>query len=136
MTESPKVGVACFVWKDGKFLMGKRLGAHGEGTWSIPGGHLESGESWEEAARREVLEETGMEITNVRFVATANDIFESEQKHYVTIWLEADWQANEPVITEPDKYVDQEWRDFTSLPAPLFEPCWRNLRLAKPELFT
>jgi 8-oxo-dGTP diphosphatase len=135
MNEFPKVGVACFVWKDDKFLMGKRFGAHGEGTWSIPGGHLEFGESWEDAARREVLEETGMEITNLRFVAVTNDIFNFEQKHYITIWLAADWLANEPVITEPDKYVDQQWCDFGSLPSPLFEPCWQNLRLQRPDLF-
>lgn len=135
MSIMPKVGVACFVWKDGKFLMGQRLGAHGEGTWSVPGGHLEFGESWEDAARREVTEETGMKITNARFVAVTNDLFEQEQKHYVTIWLEADWLANDPVITEPDKYVDQQWRDFQSLPSPLFEPCWTNLRSERLDLF-
>lgn len=134
--ENPKVGVACFVWRDGKFIVGKRLGAHGEGTWSVPGGHLEYGESWEEAAKREVLEETGVEITNVRFLAATNDVFEANNKHYISIWLEADWLSGEPTIMEPDKWVDQEWRDFSSLPAPLFEPCWQNLRKAKPELFT
>ena len=132
--QTVRVGVACFVWKNGKFLIGKRIGKHGENTWSIPGGHLEVGESWEEAAKREVMEESGMEITNVRLMAVTNDIF-TTGKHYISIWVEADWLANEPQITEPDIWINQEWRDFSSLPEPLFEPCWQNLRKERPDLF-
>lgn len=135
MSKVPRVGVGVFIWKDGKFLMGKRLGSHGADTWSIPGGHLEFGESWEQTATREALEETGLAVTNIRFLAITNDIFEKENKHYITIWVECDWLRGEPTITEPDKWIDQQWRDFKSLPSPLFEPCWKNLRLAKPELF-
>jgi 8-oxo-dGTP diphosphatase len=80
------------------------------------------------------MEETGMEIKNVSFLAATNDIFETG-KHYISIWVSADWLKNEPTITEPDKWIDQEWRDFQTLPSPLFEPCWQNLRKAKPELF-
>lgn len=130
----PRVGVGVFVWKDGKFIMGQRLGAHGAETWSIPGGHLEFGESWEECAKREVLEETGLNIDNVRFLAATNDIFSSEGKHYVTIWVESDWVSGEPTIVEPDKLVKLEWRSFDNLPQPLFLP-WQQLRQAKPDLF-
>lgn len=135
MHKSVRVGVACFVWKDSMFLLGQRQNAHGHGTWSVPGGHLELNETWEKAAEREVREETGMEIKNVRFLALTNDLFNSESKHYVTIWMEADWADHEPRITEPDKFISQKWCDFASLPAPLFEPCWRNLRKARPDLF-
>ena len=47
MTEPkiPRVGVGVIVQRDGRILLGKRLGAHGEGTWALPGGHLEFGES-------------------------------------------------------------------------------------------
>jgi 8-oxo-dGTP diphosphatase len=135
MSDYPRVGVGVFVWKGDKFLIGQRLGSHGANTWSIPGGHLEQGESWAEAAKREVLEETGMIVDNVRFLAATNDIFPKDQKHYVTIWVETDWISGEPAITEPDKWVNQEWRTFQSLPSPLFEPCWRNLKAARPDLF-
>ncbi len=130
-----RVGVAVFVWRDGTFLVGRRKGSHGLNTWSIPGGHLEIGETWEACAARETFEETGMRITNFRFLAATNDIFESG-KHYVTLWLAADWLSGEPHITEPDKYISQSWVDFTHLPQPLFEPCWQNLRAARPDLFT
>lgn len=136
MSRVVRVGVGVFVWKDGKFLMGQRLGSHGAGTWSIPGGHLDFGETWAECAAREVLEETGMYIENVRFLALTEDIFEAENKHYITIWVESDWLRGEPTIMEPDKYLNQEWRTFQNLPSPLFEPCWQNLRKAKPKLFS
>lgn len=131
-----RVGLACFVWKDGKFLAQQRFGSHGEGTWSVPGGHLELNENWEECAAREVYEETGMHITNIRLLAVTNDIFAKEDKHYISLWMESDWLSGEPTITEPDKCKNQGWYTFTDLPTPLFEPCWQNLRLAKPELFT
>jgi 8-oxo-dGTP diphosphatase len=124
--DAPKVGVGVFVFRNGVFLMGKRRGAHGEGTWSVPGGHLEFGESLEETARREVKEETSILIDNVRFGAVTNDVFDEEGKHYVTVWMLSDYRAGEPTITEPEKYDHQGWYDFSGLPEPLFLP-WRQL---------
>lgn len=134
--ERPSVGVGVFVWRNGKFLMGKRLGKHGTGTWSVPGGHLEFKENWEECAKRETMEETGLIITNIRLVATTNNIFETENAHSVTLWLDSDWVNGEPTVNEPDKYGELGWYTFKNLPEPLFEPCWRELRKAKPELFS
>jgi len=131
----PRIGVGVFIWKDGKFLMGRRLGSHGAETWSIPGGHLEFGEDWGQTALREAKEETGLDVANPRFVTITNDIFPADNKHYITIWVDTDWVSGEPTITEPDKWVDQQWKTFHTLPEPLFEPCWTNLRKAKPELW-
>lgn len=121
-----RIGIGVFIFKDGKFLMGKRRNAHGDGTWSIPGGHLEFGESFEDTAIREVMEETGLKIKNVRFGAVTNDVFVSEDKHYVTIWVLSDWESGTEEITEPDKFVSMEWRNFDNLPEPLFLP-WEQL---------
>lgn len=121
-----RVGIGVFVFKDGKFLIQQRFGAHGTGSWSLPGGHQEFGESFEDTARREVLEEAGVEITNVRFGAVTNDNFKKEGKHYVTIWILTDWQNGEPRICEPDKCLAQRWSDFNDLPEPLFLP-WEQL---------
>lgn len=129
MTEqikNPRIGIGVFICKDGKFLMGKRLGSHGEGSWSLPGGHLEFGESFADTAKREVLEETGLSIRNIRFGAVTNDYFEKENKHYVTIWMLSDYDSGEATMLEPDKYVDQNWFDFAALPSPLFLP-WQQL---------
>ena len=55
------------------------------GTWALPGGHLEFGETFETCAEREALEETGLNITNFQYLTTINDVMEDEGKHYVTI---------------------------------------------------
>jgi 8-oxo-dGTP diphosphatase len=135
-TQRPKVGLAAFIWRDGKFIMMQRKGSHGTGTWSVPGGHLEYGETWEECVRREIMEEVGVEVTNIKFLAATNDIFNKDVKHYISIWMTCDWASGEPQNMEPEKITDVEWRSFQDLPAPLFEPCWTNLRQAEPELFS
>jgi 8-oxo-dGTP diphosphatase len=58
----PRLGVSVGVWRDGAVLLVRRGGAAGE-VWSFPGGHVEWGESLAAAARREVLEETGLSVT-------------------------------------------------------------------------
>ena len=55
----------------------------------MPGGHLEFGESFENCATREILEETGLTVQNVRFLTATNDVMEDEGKHYVTIFMGA-----------------------------------------------
>ena len=115
-----RVGVGVFVFKDGKFLMQKRQGSHGEGSWSLPGGHLEFGESFEETAKREVKEESNLNIKNVRFGAVTNDHFVDEHKHYVTIWMLSDWESGEVENMEPQKCTAQTWNTFDDLPEPLF----------------
>lgn len=57
------------------------------GTWALPGGHLEFGESFETCAVRETLEETGLNIKDVRFLTATNSVMTAEDKHYVTIFM-------------------------------------------------
>jgi len=121
-----RVGVGIFVIKKGKFVMGKRKGSHGEGSWSVPGGHLEFGEDFEDTARREVKEETNLDIKNIKFGALTNDCFKEENKHYITIWMISEYDSGKLKIMEPDKYVEQDWFTFDNLPKPLFLP-WNQL---------
>ena len=64
--QRPKVGVGVLIVKGSSVLLGKRKGLAGAGTWATPGGHLEFGESWAQCAVREVHEETGLTVTDVR----------------------------------------------------------------------
>ncbi|MHB1865266.1 MAG: nucleotide triphosphate diphosphatase NUDT15 [Candidatus Saccharimonadales bacterium] len=125
-----RVGIGVFVFKDGKFILGRRQGSHGRGDWATHGGHLEFGETFEQAAKREVLEETGLKIKNVRFGAITNDYFEKDKKHYVTVWVISDWVKGKERIKEPDKFIEQGWYDFNSLPSPLFAP-WKQFLHSK-----
>lgn len=122
MDNIPRVGVGVIVIKDNKVLCIKRKGAHGEGSWGFPGGHLEFKESWEECARREVMEETGISIKNIRFGTVSNDIFEKENKHYITIFMLANHEEGVPQILEPEKCTSWEWFKWEELPQPLFLP--------------
>lgn len=128
INERPKVGVGIIVVRDGKVLIGKRLGAHGEGTWSFPGGHLEFGETWEDAVAREAREETGLEVADISFAAATNDIMPLDRKHYITIYMLARHRAGEARVCEPDRCERWEWCDWDDLPQPLFIPLQNLLR--------
>ncbi len=125
--KKPKVGVGVIIIKNGKILLGKRKNAHGEGSWSFPGGHLEFGESWKNCALRETMEETSITIKNIRFGTITNDIFLTENKHYVTIFMLADYKSGEVKIMEPEKCTRWDWFSWNKLPQPLFVPI-QNLR--------
>ncbi|MBS3054593.1 MAG: NUDIX domain-containing protein [Candidatus Aenigmarchaeota archaeon] len=117
----PMVGLGVMIKKNDKVLLLKRKGAHGSGTWCFPGGHLEYGETFEACAKRETLEEGGIKIKNVRFASATNNIF-PEGKHYVTIFMLAEWDEGEAVIGENDKCDAIGWFSPNDLPKPLFFP--------------
>ena len=118
-SERPCVGIGVMIFKDGKVLLGKRKKAsHGSGEYCFPGGHLEFGESFEECARREVREECGLEIQNVRFELVAN--VQKYERHHVLVGFIADWKAGEPQVLEPEKLDSWNWYNVDELPQPLF----------------
>lgn len=118
----PYIGVAVIVVREGRVLLGKRKNSHGSGTWQFPGGHLEYGESIEECARRELQEETGLTIDELRMGPFTNDFFEKERKHYVTLFVIADQARGTPRVMEPDKCERWDWFPWNQLPRPRFLP--------------
>lgn len=87
--ERPIVGVGGIVVDHGRVLLVKRGRAPLLGEWSIPGGALEVGETLEEALRREIREETGLEITPLEVLAVLDRIVRDEdgrtRYHYVLV---------------------------------------------------
>ena len=128
MENRPKIGVGIIVIKDGKILFGKRKNAHNEGSWSFPGGHLQFNEEVEDCAIREVKEETGISIKNIRKGTFTNDIFEKEGKHYVTLFVISDFASGEVKVMEPEKCEKWEWFEWNKLPQPLFIPIQNLLK--------
>jgi 8-oxo-dGTP diphosphatase len=125
----PRIGVAVLVQRDGRVLLGRRQGAHGADSWALPGGHLEFGETIEACARRELLEETGLDLRSMAAGPYTNDLFEAEGRHYVTLFVLATVDAGEPRVMEPDKCAGWGWFDWSALPQPLFQPLstlWRS----------
>ena len=122
----PRIGVGIIVEKDGKVLLLKRKNVHGAGSWSTPGGHLDYGEKPEDCAVRETKEETNIDIHNVRFRAITNDIFDVEDKHYVTIWMQGTYASGEPIVNAAYEMSEVGWFAWDELPEALFIP-FRNL---------
>jgi len=131
----PLVGIAVMVVKDNRVLLGKRKNAHGSGTWAFPGGHLEFNESIETCAKREVLEETGIQIKNLRYGPYTNDIFTDEDKHYVTLFVTADYDSGTPMVKEPHKCEKWGWFQWPPNVKPCFLPI-KNLLELNSELLT
>jgi 8-oxo-dGTP diphosphatase len=117
--ERPKVGIGVIVVRDGGLLLRKRIGKLANGTWSFPGGHLESGETPEECAIRETAEETGLTMESARVVALTNDVF-PDGGHYVTIWMKADGVSDGEVTLDPTEASEYGWFPLDALPSPLF----------------
>ena len=97
--EQPLVGVAAVVWRDDQFLLIQRGRPPRQGEWSLPGGRQELGETVADAARREVVEETGLDVEVLDVVAVVDlidrDVDNRVQFHYTLIDLLAEWRAGE-----------------------------------------
>ena len=119
---NPHVGVAVIVTTGQKVLFGKRAVEAGNYHWQLPGGWLETGETPENAARREVREETGLELAVLQFVAITNNIF-SDQSHSLSLYFEAECVNSEAVGTiEPKKCHDWIWKDWSEVLDHLYFP--------------
>lgn len=119
-----KVGVAVFVRTnlDNKFILMKRNVEHGKGTWGLPGGHLEVGESIQQCAIREVKEELGVKLEYIKVEEIyTEDFFMESKRQYITFYVSG-------IITETPKNIEIQkckkigWYDFLNLPRPLFLP--------------
>lgn len=118
----PIVGVGVLVLRDGRVLLGRRLGAHGAGTWALPGGHLEFGETVEACAARELAEETGLALEATSPGPWTSNVFADEGKHYVTVFVVAHAPQGEPRVLEPCRCAEWRWCAWSQLPRPLFAP--------------
>jgi len=115
------VGVAALIFRDGKILLGRRLGSHGAGTWAPPGCHVEFGEEPEDAVQREVEEETGMVVERLvpYKIPYANTHFPEDGRQSLTLFY-AVWCEGDPEVREPTKCAEWKWFDLDNLPSPLF----------------
>lgn len=118
-----RVGVGVYLFNpQHQVLLGLRKSAHGNGTWCPPGGHLEFGESNEQAAIREVKEETNISVNpeNISLQGITNDFYKESNKHYITLHFFCKNFTGEPQLMEPDKCEKWQWFDLDNLPKNLF----------------
>jgi len=119
----PYTGVAVIIMRDSKILMSERLKGNGKGTYGLPGGHLEFGETFERACRRELKEETGLDCGDVKFVTAVNKgVMPESGRHYITLFFSASISSEAvPQDMEPDKHGPWKWFGKAELPKKMFE---------------
>jgi ADP-ribose pyrophosphatase YjhB (NUDIX family) len=136
-----RAGLGVLLVKDDMILLGKRhedpekadSELSGEGTWTMPGGKLEFGETLEEGAAREVEEETGIKLKDVKVICVSNDV--TEHAHFITIGLFSDDFEGEPKVMEPDEITEWNWFSMDNLPQKMFFPSKRVLENYKVGTF-
>lgn len=87
------------------------VAADGRGTWSVPGGWLDDGETVQQAVVRETFEETGALVTpswpeDICVISSRGDVV---NLWIVTVWVRCDWVDVEPYVTEPEKCPAVGW---------------------------
>lgn len=143
MEEQKRVGVGfgVMILKDNRILLGKRHEdpekasslLNGAGTWTMPGGKLHFGETFEAGAKREVLEETSLVLDKIKVICVNQDM--TENAHFVTIGFLAETFSGEVEIMEPDEITEWQWFDLNNLPTPLYFPSAKILENYKQQKF-
>ncbi len=122
-----KVGIGILVIRDGQVLLGHRKdaakdtgGIYEPGSWCLPGGKQEYGETIFEGAAREVKEETGLTVSDLTVFGAADDI--QPNKHFVTVQVLARASSGEARVMEPDKQDAWRWFPLNALPEHVYTP--------------
>jgi ADP-ribose pyrophosphatase YjhB (NUDIX family) len=113
----PILAASIALFRDGRVLLGERARAPGQGLFSLPGGVVELGENLEAAVRREVHEETGLEIEITGFVRHHEVISRDEaggvQRHFVVAVFVGRSAQGEPRLSE--ETLSFRWADPVTL---------------------
>ena len=116
------IGVGCgaFILNEKKeLLLQLRNKAPEKEYWSIPGGKVEMFETFEDAVKREIKEEIGVEIEVGELIGICDHIIKVEEKHWVSPSYLCRIVKGEPRIMEPTKHLDMQWFSLNQLPEKL-----------------
>lgn len=106
------VGVGALIFNaEDKLLLGLRgpLAKNERGKWEIPGGAIQFGETFEEALKREIKEEIGVEIRIIELLHICDHIIPAEHQHWVSPTYICEIISGTPTIQEPGKCDALEW---------------------------
>jgi len=130
----PIVGIGIVVIKDNSVLLCRRGKPPNIGSWTLPGGAQEVGETCEAAARRELAEETGLTVGDLHFCAYVDTVRRDEtgrvRFHYTILDFAARWEAGEPIAGSD--VTEAEWAPLDDLePYRLWSEAHRIIAIAR-----
>lgn len=140
--KKPGVGFGAMVLnKQGQVLLGRRHKNPDKAdsefrvsdVWTMPGGKLKYGESFEEGAIRETLEETGIVLKNLKIICINEDI--NEFAHFITIGLISENCEQEPKVMEPEEIIEWKWFNLNEIPNNIYFPSAKVLNNYKYDKF-
>lgn len=109
--QRPFLAVSAAILRHGKVLIVRRARKPALGVYTLPGGVVEAGETLEEAVRREVREETALDIEPVTLAGHREVIIRDAQgrteRHFVILCFASRWLAGEPQLN--DELDEARW---------------------------
>jgi nucleoside triphosphatase len=124
----PTVGALIFN-QAGKLFLMKSHKWHDQ--YVVPGGHIELGETMEDALRREIMEETGLPIHDAQFVALQEFVFDKafheEGRHFIFIDFVCQTDAGENEVTLNEEAQEYVWVSIDEALTLSIEPYTRRL---------
>jgi 8-oxo-dGTP diphosphatase len=131
--KTTKITVGIIVFKEDKILFGKSHNKEGKTKYILPVGHLEYMESFSDCAKREIAEECGIEIENIKFHFISNTNH-YKPTHFIHIGLIAQWKSGEPEVLEEGAIEAWEWIDPNHIPEQLSVGAAVTLRALEEKL--
>ena len=127
MQDIIKIGIGVMLLDDDKILLGHRAtnkkdtgGIYETDCWTLPGGKQEYDETFFEGAKREVKEETNLDIDKLELFGAADDI--QPDRHYITMHVIAREFSGKLKVMEPGSEDEWRWFSLDKLPNNLYSP--------------
>ncbi|MCB8823099.1 NUDIX hydrolase [Microvirga rosea] len=117
--KEPRCGCGAAILKDRKLLLVQRLKAPEAGHWGLPGGKVDWLEHVEEAVIREVEEELGIRLRDLRLLCVVDQIDATADEHWIAPVYAALAFNGIPLLREPHKHRAFGWFSLDDLPSPL-----------------
>lgn len=105
----PKLVVAALIKNKNKFLLSKESVESGKICWLVPGGKVEFGETLEDAAKRELQEETGIKVDKLKFLCFKEAIFPDYNYHTVIFFFTGTTKETRLGKDIERKVIESEW---------------------------